>query len=134
MRKLEELVGVELTGIKINADKTAIILETGEGPEHLACYADCCSRTWIEHMNIPRMPTKIKRIVHDNMVHISYWYCEELIQVYATKFLCETGESLTVEFRNESNGYYGGSLELLPGDTYGRQDENQEFVQVTEDF
>jgi hypothetical protein len=37
----------------------------------------------------------------------------ELRQFYQTKFRLDNGDTITIEYRNDSNGYYGGYLVRL---------------------
>ena len=70
---------------------------------------DCCSRSWIEHLTVP---------VDIAGSEITGWAQRELgekeqdyetIKVYQTSFATAKGE-IIVEYRNSSNGYYGGWL------------------------
>jgi hypothetical protein len=77
-------------------------------------YGDCCSETWIEHLEMPNniigatildienidLPEKEKTIPAEG-VH----------KFYRTIIKTDKGD-IDIEYRNESNGYYGGSLDL----------------------
>lgn len=71
---------------------------------------DCCSTSWIEHMEIP----------DDISGAVFYGYEEsdpveksdpdsECLKVYSSRFRTSKGD-IALEYRNSSNGYYGGSL------------------------
>ena len=75
--------------------------------------ADCCSSSWIEHITIPsgiegKTITGVKdaRMKPHTPVAQDSW---EFIAVYHTAFATDAGE-IIVEYRNSSNGYYGGWL------------------------
>lgn len=80
-------------------------------------WGDCCSSTWIEHISIPAdlYGSAIFDIVepelppHPAASLIPEDDRDETIQVYHTAFATDAGHIL-VEYRNSSNGYYGGGL------------------------
>jgi hypothetical protein len=100
----------------------AVLLD--EDKEHLALYfqdggvwkfrtdGDCCSHTWIEHVTVPDDidgatflgAEDSDTVTEDN--HPEH----DCLQIYKTTFQTDRG-GVVVEYRNESNGYYGGSLE-----------------------
>lgn len=80
--------------------------------------ADCCSSTWIEHLSVPLdlYEARILDITEPDLPphpaadpvvddHDNYEY----IKVYHTAFATTKGH-IVLEYRNSSNGYYGGSL------------------------
>lgn len=91
-----------------HADQT-LTLTFLEGPKVVfGVEGDCCSRSWIEHLEAP--DSVVGREVVD--IFDDRLYQEEngdldLLQVYHTKFRLDNGETITLEYRNESNGYYG---------------------------
>ena len=73
---------------------------------------DCCSQSWIEHLTISDDI--------DGAVLLSVEQSEgvetpskeeysECLQVYNTRFRTTRGD-IILEYRNESNGYYGGYI------------------------
>lgn len=76
-------------------------------------YGDCCSSTWVEHITVPNdikgaIVTEVTEPVlppHAPVEEDEY----ESIQVYHTAFKTDKGE-IILEYRNSSNGYYGGNL------------------------
>lgn len=73
---------------------------------------DCCSRSWIECVEYPVEDVRGLTIVEVKYDPYAYESedCGEL-KKYATQFLTSKG-CIAVEYRNESNGYYGGDLVL----------------------
>lgn len=49
------LIGKTLTGMKIADDKQAILFNTSDGDVVAKCDADCCSVTWVEHIELPAL-------------------------------------------------------------------------------
>ena len=94
---------------------------------------DCCSHSWIEHLEKPRtvrgrtvvavadgegVPHDGHKCVPNDKDEDGYSYgnkkCNhESLAVYNTKLQLDNGETITIEYRNDSNGYYGGYLVLL---------------------
>lgn len=93
---------------------------------------DCCSRTYIESVEGPTSGRIMsvdepswepeREEDHDGEVH----------QFYKATFAIEGQGHLDVTYRNESNGYYGGSLELLSAPAPGQQasDDHDETAKV----
>ncbi len=78
-------------------------------------YADCCSSTWIEHLELPTDVEGATLIdVEDVGMGVSDDPSYECLQLYETRFKTDRGD-IVVEYRNSSNGYYGGSLERVGG-------------------
>jgi hypothetical protein len=77
---------------------------------------DCCSHSWIEHLEVPnevnyRTLVSVEDVpMESEDVERDGW---EVIQSYRTVFRLDNGEAVTLEYRNSSNGYYGGYLVRL---------------------
>lgn len=73
---------------------------------------DCCSHSWIEHLEAPSDVNGRTLVeVQDERVgqeEAGEW--GDLRQFYQTKFRLDNGETIAIEYRNDSNGYYGGYL------------------------
>ncbi len=108
-----QLIGRTLSAIWIAKDKQAIRFDTTDGEQIIAkCYGDCCSHTWIEHVegagDVLGSPVLIAEDVPmPEQVYDKEQY--ECIAFYGFKIGTEKGEML-IDYRNESNGYYGGNL------------------------
>lgn len=86
-------------------------------------YGDCCSSTWIEHVTVPRdiegaLITGIKEASIEEldssdprykMIASEDGYPPECIRIYWTAIQTTKGE-IILEYRNSSNGYYGGNI------------------------
>lgn len=122
------LAGRKLVGVEVINDKTVLAFRFEDGDVFYDCTGDCCSSSWIEHIELPndiagaeivsvgeppvidatdddaKNPKIEGASEYDPREH-------ECLQVYQTVFGTTKGE-IAVEYRNSSNGYYGGSLEL----------------------
>ena len=117
---MEEIVGKNIAEAFINEDKKSILLVTKEGEKfYLNCDGDCCSETWIEHIHgfywLVKSTIKSVEEVYIGKVIPTRQDCDEL---YCLKIFMEQPKpwgsvsEFQIEFRNSSNGYYGGSIEL----------------------
>lgn len=105
----EYLIGKTLKDLKIAKDKMALLFILDGGEEMIArTDGDCCSVSWIESVELVSFPCAITSIEDVPMSSIDEDECT-LIQIYCTKINTTKG-CLIIEYRNESNGYYGGSI------------------------
>ena len=94
----------------INND-AGFTIEFEDGSEHFYVEGDCCSHSWIEHFSVPNdlegatilEVTELHLGAEDNVDGHEY------LQSYETCFRTNRGD-ITLEYRNSSNGYYGGYL------------------------
>ncbi|GAC1455464.1 MAG: hypothetical protein PVSMB1_04960 [Gemmatimonadaceae bacterium] len=128
------LVGRKLIGVSVSKDKNVLVFQFADGGEvKYNADGDCCSSSWIEHIEVPNdiagaevisvSEAPVIDATDDDTknprgVEKYEWEDEprrehECLQVYQTVFGTTKGE-IAVEYRNSSNGYYGGSLELEP--------------------
>lgn len=110
------LVGKTLTGIKIADDKEALLFQTTEGDIVARADGHCCSRSWVEHVELPALGfpalvTAAEDIDYERQEDDPELDC---VRFYGFKIATDRGEIL-VDYRNSSNGYYGGSL-VWPGE------------------
>jgi hypothetical protein len=144
-KAFEWLIGKTVVSVTINEKKTAICFNTLEaGSIRFVTKGDCCSSTWIEHIdNLDALIAH--RIVATEEIDMgpSKWFktdwntgeetettngfSSDCVRFYGQSFTTDLG-IFKVEYRNRSNGYYGGSLNH---DGYHLGDAN---IQVTEDF
>lgn len=109
MNDMRALFHRPIRAIEISLDKERITFHFTDGDIYFETEGDCCSRSWIEHITIPpdiagaeiTATTELPTTDHaDGWAHI---------QVYQTAFATNKGE-IILEYRNASNGYYGGWL------------------------
>ena len=108
------LVGKTLTSIDIAADRQALRFVTTEGEIVVDVDADCCSYSWIEHVELPAagFPATVASVIDIEMpdgAQSSFHADAEVLAFYGCKIVTDRGE-IVIDYRNDSNGYYGGSL------------------------
>lgn len=105
------LMGRVITAIEIAADKKAMRFVLADGECIVKVDGDCCSDTWIEHVDLPALgfPATVTSVddleLRSQRDEESY----ETTQFYGCKVTTDRGE-IVIDYRNSSNGYYGGSL------------------------
>lgn len=124
------LIGRKLMSVEVESDKTVLAFRFEDGDVRYDVEGDCCSRSWIEHIELPSVLSGAEVLTVSEAPVIDateddtqnpvtkpddeYFRREhECLQVYQTVFGTTKGE-IAVEYRNSSNGYYGGSLEIQP--------------------
>ena len=138
--KNTHLIGKAIKEIQMTTDKLAIKFVLEDGAEVIArTDADCCSQTWIEHISLPcsGFPAFVTDARNIEMPDLGTPDNAECVAYYGYEIKTNKGD-LVIDYRNESNGYYGGYL-YWPGDNfcggvYGQNIANDEFVPVTHDI
>lgn len=106
-----------LASIKLGTDKSDITFRFQDGAsQRFYVEGDCCSTSWIEHLELPGpiegavilSMNDSAPVTQDHDAHDKD-YGQECISVYNTVFATNKGE-IILEYRNASNGYYGGYL------------------------
>ena len=115
---MNPLIGKKVLGVYLADDGQAIKFDVENGSPIIAQVdADCCSHTWIEYVETPENMLGIVTMVENIDMPVRSKDIEYgLIQFYGCKIHTEKGSSL-LDYRNESNGYYGGNLSW-PGEHY----------------
>lgn len=111
------LVGQIVLGIAARDD--VLRIKTGEGEFECRVSADCCSRSWIETIEAPNdlRGAEILDVVDSGACPDAEGFEQSFVRsesgnelkVYSTTIRTTKGD-VVIEYRNESNGYYGGSL------------------------
>ena len=128
------LIGKVIRAVFLASDGAAIRFDL-EGGESLIVRADgdCCSHSWIEEVqNVEQLigtavvsvedvdlpePTKTPtKSEYGGEVENRYGHYEEEMQYYGCKITTQKGYAL-IDYRNSSNGYYGGNL-AWPGEYF----------------
>lgn len=137
---MNPLIGKTLVGLKMTTDKKALQFLLSDGTEALArCDADCCSETWVEHLSLPSLgfPATVLAVSHLEMPDTPDSSDHEVTARYGCDIHTDRGV-LSIEYRNASNGYYGGWLtwgdERHYGGVHGQNVANGEWAAVTGDF
>jgi len=108
--------GKPLASVKLNEDSSEITFAFQDGSSaRFGVEGDCCSRSWIEHLTVPDDIAGAELVsVEDARIDRIEKSEFEYLQVYKTHFKTAKGD-IILEYRNSSNGYYGGYLVRLRG-------------------
>jgi hypothetical protein len=108
----------KIAGLSLNVSKDEVEISFQDGTSaRFTTEGDCCSRSWIEHLEAPKdFVGAILLGVQDGGVAEPPDYepheDDECVKFYETRFHTDKGD-IILEYRNSSNGYYGGSLVVL---------------------
>ena len=122
------LIGKRVVSVHLASDKKAIrFIVDGGDPIVARVDGDCCSSSWIESLDAPAALLGVVTSVEDlDMPDLGNGQAQtedkerdaDCIAYYGCKITTERG-ACVIDFRNESNGYYGGSLVWTDADFYG---------------
>jgi len=112
------LIGHIIKEIKIADDRKAILFITDKENVIAKTDGDCCSSTWVEHIELPvnGFPAKVISIEELDMPELDETDDFDVVVYYGCKIITDRGD-IIIDYRNESNGYYGGNLSW-PDDPY----------------
>lgn len=136
--KQNYFIGKTITGIKIARDKKALLFITREnGRGIVRTDGDCCSSSWVESVSLPALGfPAVVTAVDDLELPGTVENEKGLMRVYGVKMTTDRGE-IIIDFRNSSNGYYGGNLSW-PDDKYfcggvcGQNVSNEEWHELAD--
>lgn len=119
------LIDKIIKDIKITASKDALLFITTEGDIAVEVQGDCCSNSWVESIELPGLgfPAKVISVDDLDMPDLGDIDGRDCIKYYGCKIITDRGE-IIIDYRNESNGYYGGYLSW-PDVHYGKKDSNK---------
>lgn len=135
---MNKLIGKKVTAVFLAEDGGAIKFDVDGGETIIArADGDCCSRSWIEYVETPENLLGTVAAVEDlELGKPDEEKDGDVIQFYGCKISTERGSS-TLDYRNASNGYYGGSLEWpndefdrFYGGVYGQNISKEEWKQI----
>ena len=89
-----------------------IVIVTDRGTLRGVAEGDCCSSSWVESVgcDAPAGSVFVDRVMFDDPERtVPEWHDGDERKVYFGAFFTDRGR-ITWEMRNESNGYYGGSI------------------------
>lgn len=113
------LIGKTIIGMKIADDQQALLFVLDNDETLIArTDGDCCSHSWIEHVELPtEFPAKVLSCDDLDMNKEDVSNEEhECLTFYGYKIVTDKGD-IVIDYRNSSNGYYGGSISF-DGDDY----------------
>ena len=118
--KSEYLVGKKVIASYIHNDKESIKINLEDEFVLLDVYADCCSESWIEHVSgFDDLKNKVITSYKEVDIGEGAATKQDYDQLYSVniKFDGSYISEAIIEFRNSSNGYYGGYIELFKTDS-----------------
>jgi len=114
----QDFANRKLKAVSLRDDKTVLVFEFEDGGKaEFTAEGDCCSHSWFEHLEAPDTVEGLEVLAVEDQRMEHGWDGEEdmgdYLQSYQTILRLNNGESIKVEYRNSSNGYYGGYLERV---------------------
>lgn len=131
------LVGRTITAIKIAEDKEALLFVTDAGDVRVRCDGDCCSYSWVESIELPALgfPAKVLSAEDVDMPDLGDMEGHDVVSYYGFKIDTDKGVIL-IDYRNDSNGYYGGNLswpgEYFYGGVHGQNVSDEVWLDVVD--
>lgn len=113
----EALKGKRIQSFILDDGREAITFQTDAGAVRLETDGDCCSQTWIESLDDPDalLGTVISaaQIEMPDLGNVPTPHHEyaDVVEYYGLKITTERGRCV-IDYRNDSNGYYGGWLNV----------------------
>lgn len=113
---MQELLNKTITEVFIDKNLQAYLLvKTTEGDFLYEAVGDCCSKSYFAEI------LGVGNVLNEKVVEVEDIELgvgdpkdgEDHVQVYGIKLKTQNNGSMLVIFRNDSNGYYGGSLERI---------------------
>lgn len=114
---MKELIGKKISGLRINEDQSILMFDTDQGAVGYVTYGDCCSETWFADITgvsamLGGTVQTAEEVSMDGYNVEDGRTRQEYDEAYGYKLTTDKGYA-DIVFRNSSNGYYGGSIELL---------------------
>lgn len=103
----EDFIGKKIEKCYINKPKDRMVWIVDGQIYQLDAVGDCCSNSWYEHCDNASALQDSTLIEFEDVDQESIDCGGDYIQINMLKFKTNKG-SCTIEFRNESNGYYSG--------------------------
>ncbi|UAW58719.1 hypothetical protein ASO78B_015 [Escherichia phage vB_EcoS_ASO78B] len=133
-----KLIGKKIVDVKIAEDKLAMLFVCDNGEELVVRVdADCCSYTWIESVEMPALGLPFTIIGCEDLAMPDLGDIPgcDYVQYYGAKITTNKGD-MVIDYRNDSNGYYGGEIvwpgEGFYGGVYGQNESNMDWRDIEE--
>lgn len=114
----KSIIGKTLDGIKIADDRKAVLFLIDGGDVIAKTDGECCSCSFIEAIELPALGFPATVMAVEDLLLGSEDEEYGVLQIYGCKISTDKGDIL-IDFRNESNGYYGGYLSWPEDYFYG---------------
>lgn len=130
---MEELIGKVVVGLRVGEGEEYLVFDHPDGTHTTyETYGDCCSETWFADI------VGVDNLLCATVMEVEYMdidgdECDERCRQeydehYGVKLKTNKGY-VDIVYRNSSNGYYGGSIDLYTGTL-----PNIQFTQITDDW
>lgn len=118
---IKEMKGKTLGSVELAKDKSSITFQMTDGSTYsFGVEGDCCSHSWIEHLEKPgdvagavflELKEDSMDVTDDDIENPmgKDYRAHESLMKYQSHFHTTKGV-ITLDYRNSSNGYYGGYL------------------------
>lgn len=136
-RNLIAFTGRKVSGVWTIGDHTNVAFSFDDGSTIYANpEGDCCSCSWVEHVSgvcesigeeIISVNTRPELATHEGVDDSEY----ECLALYGITLITAGGHRIDIDYRNESNGYYGGWLNW---DHRENDTPKDEWKRIWEDF
>lgn len=131
------LIGKTIKEMKIADDQRALLFIL-DGDETLIARVDgdCCSRSWIEHVELPTEFPATVNGAEGIELNGDLETRDGELKFYGYRLSTNQGD-IIIDYRNESNGYYGGSIsfgdnEYHYGGVYGQNDSSMNWKEISQ--
>ncbi|HWX31234.1 MAG TPA: hypothetical protein VNZ53_27820 [Steroidobacteraceae bacterium] len=134
----KSLVGKTIVAVFLTEDGGEIRFDLSDGTSVVArADGDCCSHSWIEAVEMPALGLPATVISSEpldldkpDVTNDDY----ECLRFYGHKIVTDRGE-IVIDYRNSSNGYYGGNLswpedDYFYGGVFGQNISNGKWRQL----
>ena len=132
----EVLVGRTIRSVEIDKEEQGYLrLATDSGPVVLIAEGDCCSESWFYQIAgfDALLGHVVRQVEQVDMGDIDDGKTrQEFDQLYSVKIVTDGGHA-EIEFRNSSNGYYGGWLSVEDGDVETRWNDKPIYYSSLKD-
>ena len=128
----KKLLGRTVTGIRVSEGEDYLVFDTDAGEVVIGTDADCCSETWFSDVMNPEFIIG-GIVLAANDIDMSKRpddgrSRQEKDDFYGVEIVTDKGIG-RIEYRNSSNGYYGGSARLVDS-----APESAKWVSITSDW
>lgn len=140
---MKQLIGKTIGAVYVSDCRSYIrFVDTESNNYDYHMYGDCCSESWIEHQSgLTNLVGKTVTEVEERTLGEVAATRQEVDVLYSITITApEMWEPAIIEFRNSSNGYYGGSVEYVAGpgeldyEAQYYEPADIDYREITEDF
>jgi hypothetical protein len=127
MSELDFLVGSNISAVALSVNREYLRLDTDSGFKYFHAEGDCCSNSWFENVEILGTFGKVLS-VEDLPMPPEEWKEGECINFYGISIKMVSGR-VDIDYRNSSNGYYGGWLATISPDRFKGDNDGWKVVE-----